>query len=175
MPCFLLLPLDMYWDGAATRLSPRQLANFFYDVNYTLGDAHGDDALYFHTHWQRERPTLIQRDYEVLPLLRGCGRFLGMSVGVIADMSRYADSWWGEGEVKIYLDGDRDYPTLCGTGVEDHVGNGWAGNTEVTYAHAYQGFPLNRSARRGCRNGRTACGRGRGRGRGYWGCPFMIR
>ena len=90
----------------------------------------------------RTRPS-YQRDFEMLPHVTGRGRFLGMHVGVAADTSRYADSWWGEGEIKMYLDGDGDLPTLAGTGVEDYVGNGWAGNTEVTYAHAHQGFPLN--------------------------------
>ncbi len=141
--CCIPMPFRSGMKIVVTNESTIDLANFFYDVDYTIGDEHSDDMLYFHTHWRRENPTTIQRDYNVLPLLRGRGRFLGMSVGVNADLKRYAMSWWGEGEVKIYLDGDTDFPTLCGTGVEDYVGNGWAGNTDVTYAHAYQGFPLN--------------------------------
>lgn len=141
--CAIPMPFRTGMKIVVTNESSTDLAAFFYDVNYTLGDNHGDDMLYFHACWQRQNPTTFQRDFEVLPLVQGSGRFLGMNVGVIADMARYADSWWGEGEVKIYLDGDTDLPTLCGTGVEDYVGNGWAGNTDVTYAHAYQGFPLN--------------------------------
>lgn len=141
--CCIPMPFRTGMKIVVTNESGIDLANLFYDVDYTIGDPHGDDALYFHAHWRRENPTRIQQDYEVLPLVRGRGRFLGMSVGIVADMTRYADSWWGEGEIKVYLDGDRDFPTLCGTGVEDYVGNGWAGNTEVTYAHAYQGFPIN--------------------------------
>jgi len=141
--CCIPMPFRRGMKIVATNESQRDLSAFFYDVDYTVGDAFGDDLLYFHAHWRRENPTHYQRDYEVLPAVQGRGRFLGMNVGVIADMQRYATSWWGEGEVKIYLDGDTEFPTLCGTGVEDYVGNGWSGNTDVTYSHAYQGFPLN--------------------------------
>lgn len=141
--CCIPMPFRTGMKMVVTNEGTTDLSHFFYDVDYTIGDSFGDDLLYFHTHWRRENPTTYQRDYEVLPRVAGRGRFLGMSVGVIADRTRYADSWWGEGEIKVYLDGDTDLPTLCGTGVEDYVGNGWAGNTDVTYAHAYQGFPLN--------------------------------
>lgn len=123
--------------------SGRDLANFFYDVNYTIGDDHGTDILYFHACWQRQNPTTLQQDYAVLPKVQGRGRFLGMMVGVIADTATYSTLWWGEGEVKVYLDGDDQWPTLCGTGVEDYVGNGWAGNNDATYSHLYQGFHCN--------------------------------
>jgi len=141
--CFTPMPFRTGMKIVVTNEAQTDLGLFFYDVDYTIGDILGDDLLYFHTHWRRENPTHYQRDFEILPQVQGCGRFLGMSVGVIADKQRYATSWWGEGEVKIYLDGDSAFPTLCGTGVEDYVGNGWAGNTAVTYAHPYQGFPLN--------------------------------
>jgi len=141
--CNIPMPFRRGMKITLTNESSIDLANVFYDIDYTVGDAHGDDTLYFHTHWRRAQRTQMQQDYEVLPAVQGRGRFLGMSVGVAADVSRYGLSWWGEGEIKMYLDGDQELPTLCGTGVEDYVGNGWAGNTEVTYAHRYQGFPIN--------------------------------
>ena len=141
--CCIPMPFGSGMKIVVTNEGTTDLSHVFYDVDYTIGDAFGDDLLYFHTHWRRENPTTYQADYAVLPRVEGRGRFLGMSVGAIADTDRYADSWWGEGEIKVYLDGDGDFPTLCGTGVEDYVGNGWAGNSDVTYSHAYQGFPLN--------------------------------
>ena len=63
-------------------------------------------------------------DVEILPKLNGKGRFLGMSVGLITDSS-YQKSWWGEGEVKMYIDGDGKYPTINGTGAEDYMGSAW--------------------------------------------------
>jgi hypothetical protein len=97
------------------------LPMLFYDVNYTVGDSHGPETLYFHAHWRRENPTTLQRDYALLPLVTGRGRFLGVNIGVRADTERYGRTWWGEGEVKFFLDGDTDLPTLCGTGTEDYI------------------------------------------------------
>jgi len=111
----------------------------YYDIDYTLGDAHPADALYFHAVWRRENPTKLQRDYELLPHLSGKGRYLGTNVGVIVDGQRYGASWWGEGEVKIYLDGDRERPTLAGTGTEDYIGTGYG---MESYSHQYQGAPI---------------------------------
>jgi hypothetical protein len=111
----------------------------FYDVDYTLGDTLPKDALYFHAVFRRESPTRLQQDYEILPRLNGRGRYLGTNVGVIVDGQRYGASWWGEGEVKIYLDGDRDLPTLSGTGTEDYIGTGYG---QGAYSHRYQGAPI---------------------------------
>ena len=111
----------------------------FFDIDYTLGDAHDPTTLYFHAHWRRERPTTIKRDYEFLPRVQGRGRFLGVNVGVIPNQAAYFKSWWGEGECKIYLDGDGAFPTLCGTGTEDYIGTGWG---QGQYTHLYQGCHL---------------------------------
>ena len=54
----------------------------FYDVDYTVGDKHGADMLYFHAHWRRESPTTMQKDYEILPRVDGRGRYLGANLGV---------------------------------------------------------------------------------------------
>ncbi|MHC1693907.1 MAG: glycoside hydrolase family 172 protein [Eubacteriales bacterium] len=109
---------------------------FFYQVDYTLGDE-VSDALYFHAFYNREEKTVAKRDYTVLPALKGSGRYLGASFGVIAN-PLMAKSWWGEGEVKCYIDGDNDFPTLAGTGTEDYIGTGWG---QGRYAQRYQGCP----------------------------------
>jgi len=107
----------------------------FYDVDYLLMDSLPQDALYFHAAWRRENPTVLGRDFEVLQTAKGAGRFLGCCVGVVTDPV-YEDSWWGEGEVKIYLDGDKENPTLCGTGTEDYIGTGWG---QKVYSQRFQG------------------------------------
>jgi len=116
--------------------SGRAVPNFYYDVDYTIGDAHPEDALYFHAHFRRENPTTIQKDYEFLPQVRGRGRFLGVFFGVIADQKKYSFTWWGEGEVKFYIDGDREFPTLAGTGTEDYISTAWG---QGRYDQLYQG------------------------------------
>ena len=122
-----------------TNESDKDVPEVFYDVDYTLGDKHPANVLYFHAHWRRENPTTIQRDYEILPRVEGRGRYLGTNIGVIVDQKTYFSTWWGEGEVKIYLDGDMQFPTIAGTGTEDYIGTAWG---QGKYAHLYQGSPV---------------------------------
>jgi len=95
----------------------------FYDIDYMLHKLPAN-ALYFHAYWNRSWSGQLGDDYVLLPKVRGKGRFLGISVGLNTDTS-YSRSWWGEGEVKIYLDGDSKYPTINGTGAEDYIGSAW--------------------------------------------------
>ena len=121
-----------------TNDSPKELGLVFYDLNYTLGDAFGNDMLYFHAYWHRDPATTPGEDFEILPRVNGRGRFLGTHVGVRTDSS-YTTTWWGEGEVKMYLDGDTTTPTLVGTGTEDYIGTGWG---QGAYINRYQGAPI---------------------------------
>ncbi len=106
----------------------------WYDINYTEEKV-PDDALYFHAYWNRVMHTALGTDHVILPKVNGKGRFLGTNVGVIGD-SAYRDTWFGEGEVKVYLDGDKQLPTLAGTGTEDYIGTGWG---QGEYQDQYQG------------------------------------
>ncbi|MBN1490880.1 MAG: DUF2961 domain-containing protein [Phycisphaerae bacterium] len=107
----------------------------YYDIACTLGDSHGDDMLYFHSTWRRENLTELRRDMTILPRVEGRGRFLGCNLGVRLHPSM-TNFWWGEGEVKVYLDGDKNNPTLCGTGTEDYIGTGYG---QGLFSHQYQG------------------------------------
>lgn len=94
---------------------------FFYQIDYTLGDDHTEDIGRLHIHFRRENPTTAAQDFEILPKRDGRGAFLGAIIGV----RPLAPQWWGEGEIKFYMDGDEDLPTICGTGAEDYVGLSW--------------------------------------------------
>jgi len=122
--CFIPMPFRKAAKIVVTNDSPKRLDLFFYDVDFQLVDALPDDALYFHCHWRRELQTTLGKDFELLPNVTGRGRLLGVNMGLITAPA-YGKSWWGEGEVKIYLDGDGKYPTIVGTGAEDYVGSGW--------------------------------------------------
>jgi len=137
--CLIPMPFREGMKIVVTNESADDLPLMFYDIDYTLGDRHGDDMLYFHAHWRRENPTTLRQDFEILPRVSGRGRFLGTLVSVIVNQEDYLDSWWGEGEVKVYLDGDRELPTLVGTGTEDYIGTGWG---QGQYANHFQGCPV---------------------------------
>ena len=134
--CFIPMPFKNGMKMVLINETEREQSNIFYDVDYTIGDQHSDEVLYFHAWYHRVDSTIMHEDYEFLPKIHGKGRYLGVNFGVMANMEGFLDSWWGEGEVKIYLDGDTDNPTLCGTGTEDYIGTGWG---QGIYDQPYQG------------------------------------
>lgn len=133
--CNIPMPFRSHARVTMTNESDTDIRLLFYEIDLEqTAEVHADD-LYFHAHWRRENPTVLGRDFDILPNVQGRGRFLGCNVGVIGD-ERYGNGWWGEGEVKAYIDGDGQWPTLVGTGAEDYIGTGW-GMSE--FFHAYQG------------------------------------
>jgi len=113
----------------------KDLQRIFYDINYTITSEADENALYFHAYWGRDLKTTPGEDFEILPYVEGKGRYIGCNIGVNAN-NDYEDSWWGEGEAKMYIDGDTDYPTLVGTGTEDYIGTAWG---QGVFNHRYQG------------------------------------
>jgi hypothetical protein len=104
--------------------SDKDLLMIFYDVNLQLIKKWDENYLYFHSFWHRDTATKLADDFEIMPSVKGKGRFLGTNISINAN-PEYKDCWWGEGEVKMYLDGDRDLPTLVGSGTEDYIGTAW--------------------------------------------------
>ena len=107
----------------------------WYDINYLEVDKLPDDAMYFHTFWNRNLKTTPGEDFAILPKVEGTGRYLGANIGVIGDQV-YRGTWFGEGEAKVFLDGDLEHPSLVGTGTEDFIGSGWG---QGEYASRYFG------------------------------------
>ena len=107
-----------------------------YQIDFTLDDVIEEDAGYFHAQFRRMNPCPLFQDYTILDGVRGSGVYLGTVLGI---RSLFREHWWGEGEVKFYLDDDTDYPTICGTGAEDYMGSAWGLERVVT---PYQGAPL---------------------------------
>jgi Protein of unknown function (DUF2961) len=110
----------------------------WYDINLQTMEKVPDDAMYFHAYWNRCPKTKLGEDYVILPKVEGIGRYIGANIGVIGD-SLYRGTWFGEGEVKIYLDGDKKTPSLVGTGTEDYIGSGWG---QGEYYCRYFGSPV---------------------------------
>ncbi len=131
--CFIPMP---FRSAARVLLinDGKEPVKLFYDIDFLLQKLPGE-ALYFHAYWTRQMSSQLGEDFLVLPKINGAGRFLGMSVGLNTD-SAYGKSWWGEGEVKMYLDGDMQYPTIAGTGAEDYIGSAWGLGV---FTNLYQG------------------------------------
>lgn len=87
----------------------------YYQVNYTLTEV-PEDCAYFHAQFRRTNPLPYKDVYTILDGVQGKGHF----VGVYMAWGLNNTQWWGEGEIKFYMDGDDAFPTICGTGTEDY-------------------------------------------------------
>jgi hypothetical protein len=87
----------------------------YYQVNYTLTEV-PKDAGYFHAQFRREAPLNQKGLYTILEGVAGQGQY----VGTYLAWEVHSPGWWGEGEIKFFLDGDKEFPTICGTGTEDY-------------------------------------------------------
>ena len=87
----------------------------YYQVDYTLTQV-PDDAAYFHAQFRRVNPLPNKTDYVLVDGIKGKGQYVGtyIAYGV------HNNGWWGEGEIKFFMDDDSQYPTICGTGTEDY-------------------------------------------------------
>jgi Protein of unknown function (DUF2961) len=137
--------LNCYWQmpfrrSARLTLENRGAEGFicFYQITYALADV-PNDAAYFHARFRRTNPLPYKADYLVLDQVTGRGHYVGtyLAVGVTNA------GWWGEGEIKFFLDHDADYPTICGTGTEDYFGGAYDWDVDgayVTYTTPFLGM-----------------------------------
>jgi hypothetical protein len=101
-------------------LSPDEIKGFYYSIDYALTNV-PDDRAYLHVQWRRSNPLPYQTVHTLLDGVRGQGHYVGTYIAWGVNNT----GWWGEGEIKFYLDGDDDWPTICGTGTEDYFGGAW--------------------------------------------------
>jgi hypothetical protein len=108
--------------GAALRMTYTNESDTTVVLYYQADFLMGSGGAYLHAAFRRENLTTPGDDFEIVPAgLTGPGRYLGATIGVrILDQ----EHWWGEGEVKVYLDGETT-PTICGTGTEDYLDSAW--------------------------------------------------
>jgi hypothetical protein len=111
----------------------REPMTLYYQLTYALGDV-PDDAAYFHAQFRRSNPLPYKQDHVLLDGVRGRGHYVGTHIlwGV------NSTGWWGEGEIKFFLDGDGEFPTIAGTGTEDYFGGSY--NFENRQTRQYQEF-----------------------------------
>jgi hypothetical protein len=130
------MPFARHVRVEVTNGSAEAIPQLYYQIDLTLEGRIAPDRGLLHVTFDRRNPTTMGDDMVLAEKLSGPGRFLGCVVGI-----RTIDEgfWYGEGEVKAYLDGDDALPTICGTGLEDYVGTAWGMGAH----HApYAGSPL---------------------------------
>ena len=112
--CYWVMPFRKKCKITMTNIAERDM-RLYYQVDYELTEV-PDDAAYFHAQFRRVNPQPYKKVYTILDGIKGKGHYVGtyMCWGV------NSSGWWGEGEVKFYIDGDKKYPTICGTGLEDY-------------------------------------------------------
>ncbi len=133
--CMIPMPFRKAARVVLTNEGARDIIEVFFDIDFIYLDKLEEDALYFHAFWTRQKTAELGVDFEFLPEIEGKGRFLGVNMGVNADHT-YGNTWWGEGEVKMYIDNDQLFPTINGTGTEDYIGTAWGLGQ---YTNLYQG------------------------------------
>ncbi len=141
--CYWPMPFRKKCRITMENLADDQMV-LYYQINYALGDV-PDNAAYFHAQFRRENPLKTKGAYTILDGVEGNGQYVGtyLAWGV------HHTGWWGEGEVKFFIDGDREFPTICGTGTEDYFcgsydfeGKGPEGkNVYTEFTTPYTGVP----------------------------------
>ncbi len=130
--CYWVMPFRKSARITLENLDEKEMI-LYYQVTYALAEV-PSDAGYFHAQFRRTNPHGYKQDYTILEGVRGQGHYVGthLTWGV------HNKGWWGEGEIKFFLDGDLEFPTICGTGTEDYFGGSY--NFENQKTKQYQEF-----------------------------------
>ncbi|WP_101690440.1 glycoside hydrolase family 172 protein [Dysgonomonas massiliensis] len=112
--CYWTMPFRKKCRITMENVNDQESMNLYYQIDYTLTDV-PTDAAYFHAQWRRTNPNSTS-DYTIVDGIKGKGHFVGLYLAQGVNNN----GWWGEGEIKFFMDGDKKYPTICGTGCEDY-------------------------------------------------------
>lgn len=134
MNCFFAMPFRKHARITVENDQSEELPLFFYTINYTLEPV-SDECLYFHAQFRRTNPVPYKDVYTIVQNIKGHGQY----VGTFMSWQQNSGGWWGEGEIKMYLDGDKEWPTICGTGTEDYFGGAWCFD-ETNFSSPYFGY-----------------------------------
>jgi hypothetical protein len=117
--CYWEMPFRKHCRVTLTNLDEVE-TRLYYQIDYTLTDVPADSA-YFHASFRRSNPLAYKADHTIIDGIAGKGHYVGTYMAWGSNNT----GWWGEGEIKFFLDGDGDYPTICGTGTEDYFGGAY--------------------------------------------------
>jgi len=140
--CYWVMPFRKKCRITMENIAEKEMV-LYYQIDYTLTDV-PNNAAYFHAQYRRTNPLPYKDVYTIIDNLKGKGHY----VGTYMAWQTNNNDWWGEGEIKFYMDGDTKFPTICGTGTEDYFCGSYAfitkneeGKSEYTeYSTPYAGF-----------------------------------
>jgi hypothetical protein len=123
-----------------TNIDDREMT-LYYQIDYTLTYI-PYNAAYLHAQFRRVNPLPEKEVYTIVDGIKGRGHY----VGTYMTWGSYSPGWWGEGEIKFYMDGDKEFPTICGTGTEDYFCGSYGfdnpeGGGYKTFTTPYVGMP----------------------------------
>ncbi len=142
MNSYWMMPFRKNCKITMENRSDKQMT-LYYQIDYTLEPV-SDDALYFHAQFRRVNPLPYKEVFTIIDGIKGKGQYVGTYLLHGAN----SPDWWGEGEIKFYIDGDKDFPTICGTGEEDYFGGSYGYNDRTEngqylmdpFSSLYSGF-----------------------------------
>jgi len=112
--CYWAMPFHKKCKITMENINDKDAMSVYYQIDYTLTEI-PSDAAYFHAQFRRANPV-ESSIYTIVEGIKGKGQFVGLYMAWGATNN----GWWGEGEIKFYIDGDSQFPTICGTGTEDY-------------------------------------------------------
>jgi len=121
--CYWVMPFRKKCRMTIENINEEEALDLFYQIDYTLIEV-PSDAGYFHAQFRRSNPA-ENSIHTIIDGVKGKGQY----VGVYMAWGVHNNEWWGEGEIKFYLDGDTKFPTICGTGTEDYFCGSYGFNT----------------------------------------------
>jgi hypothetical protein len=130
--CYWVMPFRKSCKITMENLDDKQMT-LYYQITYALTSVPAD-AAYLHAQFRRSNPLPEKTDHVLLEGVRGQGQY----VGTYLAWGSHNSGWWGEGEIKFFMDGDTEFPTICGTGTEDYFCGSY--NFENQTARQYQEF-----------------------------------
>jgi hypothetical protein len=118
--CYWEMPFRKHARVTLESLVDDEIKGFYYQITYTLTEV-PEDMGYLHAQWRRSNPLPYKTVHTLLDGVQGQGHYVGTYIAWGVNNN----GWWGEGEIKFYMDDDNDFPTICGTGTEDYFGGAW--------------------------------------------------
>ncbi len=136
--CYWTMPFHKKCRITMENVNDKDEMRLYYQIDYALTDV-PSDAAYFHAQWRRTNPNLTS-DYTLVDGIKGKGHYVGTYLAWQVNNN----GWWGEGEIKFFMDGDQQFPTICGTGTEDYFCGSYNFDREGKYVEfntPYSGLP----------------------------------